>query len=207
MSPELPTVPLGRRAVRHQTRRRRLARRLRDARWDWHMAWEFALERLPPFTQRTMVLLVGVLAATLALVGGLVSLAQPEPPPRDRPEILIGKPTGPQTTATKPSATQATSSVPPTGTTSPQRSTQAANPQGGTVAAGSPTASAPRAATVRRQPTASAPRSATTPKQPATSSAGTSTGGSSTPTTQPPPPPDPGVLDPVEELVDPILGG
>ncbi|HSK36938.1 MAG TPA: hypothetical protein VLA80_09385, partial [Actinomycetota bacterium] len=36
--------------------------------------WEAGLRRLPFFTQRTAVLMLGVLVATLAMVGGLVTL-------------------------------------------------------------------------------------------------------------------------------------
>ena len=46
---------------------RREGRRLR-------LAWRASLLRLPVFTQRTAVLLVGVLVATLALLGGVVAL-------------------------------------------------------------------------------------------------------------------------------------
>lgn len=36
--------------------------------------WEAGLRRLPFFTQRTAVLLLGVLVAALAMVGGVVAL-------------------------------------------------------------------------------------------------------------------------------------
>jgi hypothetical protein len=39
--------------------------------------WDIALHRLPFFTQKTAVLLVGVLVATLALLGGVISLVGP----------------------------------------------------------------------------------------------------------------------------------
>ena len=46
---------------------RRALRRLR-------VDWEAGLGRLPFFTQRTAVLLLGVLVATLAMLGGVVAL-------------------------------------------------------------------------------------------------------------------------------------
>ena len=50
---------------------------MRAVRREWRslrLGWRAGLRRLPFFTQRTAVLLVGVLAATLAMLGGVVAL-------------------------------------------------------------------------------------------------------------------------------------
>jgi hypothetical protein len=52
---------------------RALARMWSKLRLDW----DIGLHRLPFFTQKTAVLLVGVLVATLALLGGVISLVGP----------------------------------------------------------------------------------------------------------------------------------
>jgi hypothetical protein len=52
---------------------RALARTWSKLRLDW----DIGLHRLPFFTQKTAVLLVGVLVATLALLGGVISLVGP----------------------------------------------------------------------------------------------------------------------------------
>jgi len=52
---------------------RALARTWSKLRLDW----DIGLHRLPFFTQKTAVLLVGVLVSTLALLGGVISLVGP----------------------------------------------------------------------------------------------------------------------------------
>jgi hypothetical protein len=49
-------------------------RAVRGALRRLRVAWEAGLGRLPFFTQRTAVLLLGVLVATLAMLGGVVAL-------------------------------------------------------------------------------------------------------------------------------------
>ena len=45
--------------------------------WEqFKLDWEAGLRRLPFFTQRTAVALLGVLVATLALLGGLASIVR-----------------------------------------------------------------------------------------------------------------------------------
>ena len=51
---------------------------MRAVRRGWRrleLGWRTSLRRLPFFTQRTAVLLVGVLVASLAMLGGVVALA------------------------------------------------------------------------------------------------------------------------------------
>jgi hypothetical protein len=60
--------------------------------------WEIGLHRLPFFTQKTAVLLVGVLVATLALLGGVISLIGP-------PESIGPARLDPGGSARKPTAT------------------------------------------------------------------------------------------------------
>jgi len=59
----------------------RSARRLLD---ELRLDWEAGLHRLPFFTQRTAVVLLGILVATLALLGGLTAIVR-TPPPERRP--------------------------------------------------------------------------------------------------------------------------
>ncbi|HJU00134.1 MAG TPA: hypothetical protein VJ966_02885, partial [Actinomycetes bacterium] len=50
---------------------------MRAVRREWRrlaLGWRASLRRLPFFTQRTAVLLVGVLVASLAMIGGVVGL-------------------------------------------------------------------------------------------------------------------------------------
>jgi hypothetical protein len=54
--------------------------------------WELGLHRLPFFTQKVAVMLLGVLVATLALLGGVVSLVGP--PGADGPDHLVPGSTG-----------------------------------------------------------------------------------------------------------------
>jgi hypothetical protein len=67
--------------------------------------WEMGLHRLPFFTQKAAVMLLGVLVATLALLGGLATLV--DPPGADGPDHLVpgGDPRPP--TSTRPAPGQA----------------------------------------------------------------------------------------------------
>jgi len=49
---------------------------------QFRLDWEQGLRRLPFFTQRAVVALLGVLVATLALLGGLVAIVRAPPPQR-----------------------------------------------------------------------------------------------------------------------------
>jgi hypothetical protein len=59
-------------------------RAIRGALHRLPLYWEAGLRRLPFFTQRTAVLLLGVLVAALAMVGGVVAPG-PTPAARRRP--------------------------------------------------------------------------------------------------------------------------
>jgi hypothetical protein len=68
--------------------------------------WEMGLHRLPFFTQKAAVMLLGVLVATLALLGGLATLVAP--PGADGPDQLVpggGDPRPPA--STRPASGQA----------------------------------------------------------------------------------------------------
>jgi hypothetical protein len=54
--------------------------------------WEMGLHRLPFFTQKVAVMLLGALVATLALLGGVASLVGP--PGADGPDHLVPGSTG-----------------------------------------------------------------------------------------------------------------
>jgi hypothetical protein len=54
--------------------------------------WEMGLHRLPFFTQKVAVMLLGTLVATLALLGGVASLVGP--PGADGPDHLVPGSTG-----------------------------------------------------------------------------------------------------------------
>jgi len=54
--------------------------------------WEIGLHRLPFFTQKVAVMLLGALVASLALLGGVVSLVGP--PGADGPTHLVPGGTG-----------------------------------------------------------------------------------------------------------------
>ena len=67
--------------------------------------WEIGLHRLPFFTQKVAVILLGVLVATLALLGGVVSLVGP--PGGDGPTQLVPGSTGHPPVTTRPAPGQA----------------------------------------------------------------------------------------------------
>jgi len=62
--------------------------------------WEIGLHRLPFFTQKVAVMLLGALVATLALLGGVVSLVGP--PGADGPTHLVPGNTGRSPVTTRP---------------------------------------------------------------------------------------------------------
>jgi hypothetical protein len=72
--------------------------------------WEIGLHRLPFFTQKVAVMLLGVLVATLALLGGLATLVGP--PGTDGPDHLAPGGT-PRPPAAPPITTAGQGGLPP----------------------------------------------------------------------------------------------
>jgi len=66
--------------------------------------WEIGLHRLPFFTQKVAVMLLGALVASLALLGGVVSLVGP--PGADGPTHLVPGGTGRSPATTRPAPGQ-----------------------------------------------------------------------------------------------------
>jgi hypothetical protein len=62
--------------------------------------WEVGLHRLPFFTQKVAVMLLGALVASLALLGGVVALVGP--PGADGPDQLVPGDTGGSPATTRP---------------------------------------------------------------------------------------------------------
>jgi hypothetical protein len=78
---------------------RAFVRLLRHLKLDW----EIGLHRLPFFTQKAAVLLVGVLVTTLALIGGLATIGGGlRPGPEPAPTVEQPPRPGPPTTTTRP---------------------------------------------------------------------------------------------------------
>jgi hypothetical protein len=159
-------------------------------RWrQFQLDWEEGLRRLPFFTQRAVVALLGVLVATLALLGGLAALVQAPPSPRE----VEGSP-GPG----QPGA-GGTTLAPPPGAAQPGGAV-APGPGGGAA----PVPGAPGATGAGGVPAAPGAAGAT-PGVPATTLAGaavatTGTGGrapGSTSTTSTTKPPDRTLLPPI----------
>ena len=67
--------------------------------------WEIGLHRLPFFTQKVAVMLLGALVATLALLGGVASLVGP--PGADGPDQLVPGGSGRSPATTRPAPGQA----------------------------------------------------------------------------------------------------
>ena len=65
--------------------------------------WEVGLHRLPFFTQKVAVMLLGALVASLALLGGVVTLVGP--PGADGPDQLVPGDTGGSPVTTRPAPT------------------------------------------------------------------------------------------------------
>ncbi|HEU4397603.1 MAG TPA: hypothetical protein VFU54_07190 [Actinomycetota bacterium] len=131
--------------------------------------WEMGLHRLPFFTQKVAVMLLGVLVATLALLGGVVSLVGP--PGADGPTHLVPGSTGRPPVTTRPAPGQADGHGAGGGATAPGG---AVAPAGGhaPVPAGEPTS---RHAPAGSQATAGA--AAGTPAAPPTTTTPTTTAG------------------------------
>jgi hypothetical protein len=153
-------------------------------RWrQFQLDWEHGLRRLPFFTQRAVVALLGVLVATLALLGGLAALVQAPPSPRE----VEGTP-GPGQPGPG-----GTTLAPPPGAVPPGAATPAPAPAPGAAgAAGAP--SAPGATGQRTgAPVTTLPGGAAT----ATTSGGTGGAPGSTSTTSTTTPPDHTLLPPI----------
>jgi hypothetical protein len=141
----------------------RLWRRLR-------LDWEMGLHRLPFFTQKVVVMLLGVLVATLALLGGLATLVGP--PGADGPDHLVPGSTPRPPAPSRPVPGQAGGGIETTGG---QRATG-----GATAPAGGPArdlAGAPAAGRGRAVATPRPGAGGGTPAAPPTTTAPTTTTG------------------------------
>ena len=179
---------------------------MRVVRREWRalrLGWRAGLRRLPFFTQRTAVLLVGVLAATLAMLGGVVALVGW--PGSGGPTHLVP---GEQADRVPESRPAPGSAAPGAGPGAGDRSE--ADAGGAAAASPSPVGAAGPA---RRHPAA---RGATTPGGAATGAqgsggaAGAGAGGppAAPPTTSPPTTSTTvpqGPLDPVDDLLGPVV--
>lgn len=154
--------------------------------------WEAGLRRLPFFTQRTAVLLLGVLVATLAMVGGVV--------------MLVGWPgaNGPTHLVPGERAGQAPESRPEPGGR-PAPGSSGAGVRSGADADGATAASPSAAPGAPAGPQGSG--GAASGAQGSGGAAGAGAGGppAAPPTTSPPATTPPGPLDPVEELLGPVV--
>jgi eukaryotic-like serine/threonine-protein kinase len=142
--------------------------------WDWlRVDWEAGLARLPFFTQRTAVLLLSVLVATLAMLGGVVALVGW--PGAGGPTRLVPGERAGQAPASRPEPGNGPAPVPPPRPPRP--------PAG-------------------RRPVARPPGA-----QGSGGVAGAGAGGppAAPPTTSPPTTAPQGPLDPVEELIGPVV--
>jgi len=172
------------------------------------LGWRAGLRRLPFFTQRTAVLLVGVLVAALAMLGGVVALVGW--PGSNGPTHLVPGERAAQLPESRPGAGAAAPGGP------------AAGDRSGADAGGAATASPSPVGAARSEPAggAGASRAArgtqlsggeATGAQGSGGAAGSGAGGPpAAPPTTPPSVPTtttvpPGVLDPVEELVGPVV--
>jgi hypothetical protein len=150
--------------------------------------WEAGLGRLPFFTQRTAVLLLGVLVATLAMLGGVVALVGW--PGAGGPTHLVPGERAGRSPASRP--------APDDG---PAPGAGAAGADRSGADAGGATAAPP-------SPAPDAGGGAATGAQGSGGAAGAGAGGppAAPPTTSPPPATtSPGPLDPVEELLGPVV--
>jgi hypothetical protein len=176
---------------------------VRTVRREWRslrLGWRAGLRRLPFFTQRTAVLLVGVLAATLAMLGGVVALVGW--PGSGGPTHLVP---GEQADRVPESRPAPGSAAPGAGPGPGDRSGAAA---GG--AAASPSPAAPAGVAGRRPAARSTtPGGAATGAQGSGGAAGAGAGGppAAPPTTSPPTTTTvpPGPLDPVDDLLGPVV--
>jgi hypothetical protein len=190
--------------------------------------WEAGLRRLPFFTQRTAVLLLGVLVATLAMLGGVVALVgwpgangpahlvpgeRAGQAPASRPEPGGGPAPGSSgagvrsgadaggATAAPPSPADAARSAPTGGVGADRAATGTSD----TTGAQAPGATASRAT----GPGAAAQGSGATGSgaQGSGGAAGAGAGGppAAPPTTSPPTTTPQDLLDPVDELLGPVV--
>ena len=177
---------------------------MRVVRREWRalrLGWRAGLRRLPFFTQRTAVVLVGVLAATLAMLGGVVA--------------LVGWPGsgGPTHLVPGEQADRVPESRPAPGSAAPGAGPVAGDRSGadaGGAAAASPSPAGAAVPGGRRPATRSTtPGGAATGAQGSGGAAGAGAGGPpaappttspSTTTTVPP-----GPLDPVDDLLGPVV--
>jgi len=157
--------------------------------------WRVGLLRLPFFTQRTAVLLVGVLVATLALLGGVVT--------------LIGSPwsAGPTHLVPGGQAGEQPSPRPATGD-------RASGPAGAAAGPGAPSAAPVPAAAAgarvgggREAAGSQEPGGTATGAQGSGGAAGAGAGGppAAPPTTSPPTTTPNGPLPPLDELLGPVV--
>jgi hypothetical protein len=148
--------------------------------------WEAGLGRLPFFTQRTAVLLLGVLVATLAMLGGVVALVGW--PGAGGPTHLVPGERAGRSPASRP--------APDDG---PAPGAGAAGADRSGADAGGATAAPP-------SPAPDAGGGAATGAQGSGGAAGAGAGGPpAAPPTTSPPATTPGLLDPVEELLGPAV--
>jgi hypothetical protein len=143
--------------------------------------WEMGLHRLPFFTQKVAVMLLGALVATLALLGGVASLVGP--PGADGPDHLVpGSTGGSPPVTTRPAPGQAGGQG-------------AAGGGGATAPAGDPAqapAGAPASGHAPAGPKAPAEAGGGTPAAPPTTPAPTTTT-------------DQGGLPPLDEVVSSVV--
>jgi hypothetical protein len=178
--------------------------------------WEAGLGRLPFFTQRTAVLLVGVLVATLALLGGVVALVgwpgaggptrlvpgeragrapESRPGPGEAAAPGAEAPGTGDRSGVDAGGAAATSPVPaPTPRTGPAGTSSRPGAPGGVGPGGGATGS-------------QGPGGAAAGGEGSGGAAGAGAGGPSAapPTTPPPTTTPPRLLDPVQELVGPVV--
>jgi hypothetical protein len=166
--------------------------------------WEAGLGRLPFFTQRTAVLLLGVLVATLAMLGGVVALVGW--PGAGGPTHLVPGERAGRSPASRPAPDDGP--APGAGAAGADRS--GADAGGATAAPPSPAPdarSAPAGGSGAGRPAGgAAPGGAATGAQGSGGAAGAGAGGPpAAPPTTSPPATTPGLLDPVEELLGPAV--
>jgi hypothetical protein len=156
--------------------------------------WEVGLRRLPFFTQRTAVLLLAVLVATLALLGGVVALVGW--PGAGGPTKLVPGERAGRAPVSRPGPGEAAAP----GARAPGAGDRSGADAGGAAASSPAPARAPRAA-----PTGGSARPAGAERSGGAADAGAGGPSAAPPTTSPPTTTPPGLLDPVEELLGPVV--
>ena len=169
------------------------------------LQWEAELRRLPCFTQRTAVVLLGVLVATLAMLGGVVALVGW--PGAGGPARLVPGERAGQAPASRPEPGDR-----PAPGSSGAGARSGADAGGARAASPPPTASTPGMTTVARKPGSRAAGAQGSGgvafgAQGSGGAAGAGAGGPSAapPTTSPPTSSPPGPLDPVDRLLGPVV--